>query len=68
MLTLPVPTNPRSLEEQRKNKSSKHQAVFSLDYSTWRSLIDAFEVKEPMIPHRLDEPAGTQVAERGWYT
>jgi len=56
-----------TVEQQRKNKSSKHQAVFSLDYGTWQSLIEAFDIKSPMIPHRQEEEGGAQVGQRGWY-
>lgn len=45
----------------------KHQAVFSLDYGTWEKLVEAFDVTEPMIPHR-DETEGQVVGDRGWYT
>jgi hypothetical protein len=50
--------------EARKKGAMKHQAVFSLDYETWEKLIEAFEIREPMIPHRGEEP-GTQVG-GGW--
>ena len=62
-----VPDSPSTAEDQREKKKGKHQAVFSLDYATWRSLIEAFEIKEPMIPHRQEEST-TQVGKRGWYT
>lgn len=56
----------KSLEEQRKAKTQKHQAVLGIDYATWEGLIKAFDIREPMIPHREDEQP-TQVGQRGWY-
>jgi len=55
-----------SAEEQRASRARKHQAVFSLDYGTWQDLIKAFDITEPMIPHRQDEQP-VQVGSRGWY-
>ncbi|KAK5174718.1 uncharacterized protein LTR77_001800 [Saxophila tyrrhenica] len=58
---------PSTLEEQRRNKSSKHQAVLALDYGVWQQLTEAFGAGEPLIPHR--EEGQTQgVGTRGWYT
>ncbi|KAI5362409.1 putative nse4/EID Nse3/MAGE-binding protein [Septoria linicola] len=60
------PLKPRSVEEQRIQKTTKNQSVFSLDYATWQQLIEAFDIKEPMIPHR-NEDQPTQVTGNGWY-
>ncbi|KAF2836753.1 Nse4-domain-containing protein [Patellaria atrata CBS 101060] len=60
------PSQARSMEEQREKQISRHQAVFSLDWPTWRKLVQAYDIQEPMIPHRNDEQ-GTQVTARGWY-
>ncbi|KAL8805026.1 MAG: hypothetical protein Q9182_002228 [Xanthomendoza sp. 2 TL-2023] len=56
----------RSRDEQATG-TQKHQAVFHLDFETWEDLIDAFDIKESIIPHRQseDEP---QVNASGWYT
>ncbi|KAK4561673.1 hypothetical protein LTR86_004352 [Recurvomyces mirabilis] len=62
-----VISNPTSLQEQRTKKTTRRQAVFSIDYGTWQQLIEAFDIREPMIPHRQDEQQA-QVGERGWYT
>lgn len=53
-----------SAQPKRSKDAMKHQAVFSIDYETWQKLIDAFEISEPMIPHR-GEDAATQ-AVSGW--
>ncbi|KAF4626382.1 hypothetical protein G7Y89_g11781 [Cudoniella acicularis] len=46
--------------------SAKHQAVLALDMATWKQLIEAFDIKEPMIRHREDEEHNS-VGKRGWY-
>ncbi|OKL64705.1 hypothetical protein UA08_00657 [Talaromyces atroroseus] len=33
----------------------KHQIIFSLDFELWQDLIDSFNIKESIIPHRDDE-------------
>lgn len=48
----------------RKKDAMKHQAVFSLDYRTWLDLIEAFDITEPMIPHRGEDTASQLVG--GW--
>jgi hypothetical protein len=65
MLICIVPSAPFSLQEQRDKHVQKHQAVFSLDWPTWKKLIDAFDIKEPLIPHRA--PEQTALAAGGWY-
>ena len=67
----PVPTNPdattpRTAAELKEHGIHKHQAVFHLDFPTWRDLVDTFDIKDCIIPHRqLDE--GAQVGATGWY-
>ncbi|KAL9042605.1 MAG: hypothetical protein Q9180_000493 [Flavoplaca navasiana] len=67
--TLPtlIPRERKSRDEQQATGTQKHQAVFHLDYDTWEDLIDAFDIKDSIIPHRQseDEP---QVTASGWYT
>jgi hypothetical protein len=57
-------------EAQRKGLQ-KHQAVFSLDFDTWEKLIEVFDIKECLIPHREEDedvqPARRAVA-TGWYS
>ena len=59
------PSQSRSLSEQREQNVSKHQAVFSLDWATWQGLVEAFQIEDPLIPHRDDEHEA--VTARGWY-
>ena len=59
-------TEPPTLNERRDKGSSRHQAIFSLEFTTWKKLIRAFDIEEPIIAHR-DEEHGTQVGSRGWY-
>ncbi|KAK5137870.1 hypothetical protein LTR08_006639 [Meristemomyces frigidus] len=61
-----MPREATSLEKQRELRTKKHQAVFAIDYATWAQLIEAFDIREPMIPHREDEQP-TQMGARGWY-
>ncbi|KAI5464542.1 Nse4 C-terminal-domain-containing protein [Mariannaea sp. PMI_226] len=50
-----------------RHSASKHQAILSMDMETWRDIIDTFDIKEPMIPHR-QETAITGPGARGWYS
>ncbi|KAL8851164.1 MAG: hypothetical protein Q9221_003884 [Calogaya cf. arnoldii] len=67
--TLPtlIPRERRSRDEQQATGTQKHQAVFHLDYDTWEDLIDAFDIKESIIPHRQSEDEA-EVNASGWYT
>jgi hypothetical protein len=40
--------------------------VLSIDYTTWKMFIEAFDIKEPLIPHRETEEE--RVAPGGWYS
>ncbi|KAL8902941.1 MAG: hypothetical protein Q9207_004264 [Kuettlingeria erythrocarpa] len=66
--TLPtlIPIERNSREEQTAG-AQKHQAVFHLDFDTWEDLIDAFDIRASVIPHRQDEEQ-PQVNATGWYT
>ncbi|KAL8678547.1 MAG: hypothetical protein Q9186_005092 [Xanthomendoza sp. 1 TL-2023] len=57
----------RSRDEQATTGTQKHQAVFHLDFDIWEDLIDAFDIKESIIPHRQSEEE-PQVNASGWYT
>lgn len=50
-----------------RNGAMRHQAIMSIDFATWRDLIDAFEIKTPMIPHR-EEEENTGPGAKGWYS
>ncbi|OCK82960.1 Nse4-domain-containing protein [Lepidopterella palustris CBS 459.81] len=65
---LPIlsPSDPRKVSEHQAQGISKHQAVFSIDWPMWQNLVKAFDIKEPLIPHRNDDK-GTAVTARGWY-
>ncbi|KAI4183815.1 MAG: hypothetical protein L6R41_005171 [Letrouitia leprolyta] len=66
--TLPtlVPLERKSRDEQAVG-AQKHQAVFHLDFEMWEELVEAFQIKESMIPHRESEEQ-PQVTSSGWYT
>ncbi|KAG8627399.1 hypothetical protein KVT40_004882 [Elsinoe batatas] len=54
-------------EDARGSDRTKHQAVFGIDYKTWQDLIEAYDIKESLIPHR-EEGGQTQLGRGGWYT
>ncbi|KAF1961721.1 Nse4-domain-containing protein [Byssothecium circinans] len=64
-LPLLAPAVSRNLEEHRQYNIEKHQAIFSIDFPTWRDLIEAYDITEPLIPHRVAEEAN--IAPGGWY-
>lgn len=44
----------------------RHQAVFHLDFEVWDDLIDAFDIKDSIIPHRRTGEE-VQLGATGWY-
>ncbi|KAM5471827.1 hypothetical protein MauCBS54593_003233 [Microsporum audouinii] len=50
-----LPAEPLRPSEAREQGIQKHQAVFGLDFDTWAQLIETFDIKDPLIPHRDDE-------------
>ena len=56
----------RTPEEIQRDNPSKHQAVFHLDYETWEDIIETFEIKESIIPHRQSDEVA-QISASGWY-
>lgn len=59
------PCEPHTIQQQRELQIEKRQAVFSIDWSTWQELIEAFDVRKSLIPHRL--PEETNMSANGWY-
>ncbi|CAI6337272.1 unnamed protein product [Periconia digitata] len=64
-LPLLAPEKARNINEQRQGNVEKHQAIFSIDYPTWKNLVKAYDITEPLIPHRQQEEAN--IAPGGWY-
>jgi len=60
-------TEPRGREEIAEKGISKHQAIIDIDMASWQELIEVFEIKEPMIPHR-EEVEQVNFGARGWYS
>lgn len=56
----------RPAAQIQKENISKHQAVFHLDYETWEDIIEAYDIKESIIPHRQSDEVA-QVSASGWY-
>ncbi|KAJ5512500.1 hypothetical protein N7463_002052 [Penicillium fimorum] len=55
---------PFAPSEAQKKGVQKHQAVFSLDHETWEELIDVFNIKDSIIPHREEKQQETGTS---WY-
>ncbi|KAI1472510.1 uncharacterized protein F4812DRAFT_15642 [Daldinia caldariorum] len=49
-----------------KHRAQKQQAVFSIDMKTWRDIVDAFNITEPIIEHRKEQSLQGP-GSRGWY-
>ncbi|KAH3907943.1 hypothetical protein HBH56_183190 [Parastagonospora nodorum] len=64
-LPLLMPAKAHEMSDAREANIQKNQAVLSIDYTTWKMFIQAFDIKEPLIPHRENEEAN--VAPGGWY-
>jgi non-structural maintenance of chromosomes element 4 len=45
----------------------RHQSILSIDMPTWREVIEVFDIKEPLIPHRQEQQTGGPGA-KGWYS
>ena len=56
----------RSRQQIHDESITKHQAVFHLDHKTWLDIIEAFDIKESIIPHRQSDEV-TQLSASGWY-
>ncbi|KAK1768693.1 Non-structural maintenance of chromosomes element 4 A [Phialemonium atrogriseum] len=50
-----------------RHGAMRHQAVMSIDMTTWRDIVDAFDIREPMIEHRREHTESGPGA-RGWYS
>ncbi|KAG0650346.1 Non-structural maintenance of chromosome element 4 [Hyphodiscus hymeniophilus] len=60
------PTVPRTKAQIEEEGAHKHQSVIALDMAQWEELIELFDIKEPMIKHRVEE-GHTAVGATGWY-
>ncbi|CAN9163219.1 unnamed protein product [Alternaria alternata] len=65
-LPLLQPADPSAVSEHRERDVQKHQAIFSIDFPTWRMFIEAYDITTPLIPQRQVEDS--TVAASGWYT
>ncbi|KAG2417339.1 hypothetical protein HFD88_008558 [Aspergillus terreus] len=60
-------SKPYAPSEAQKKGIQKHQSVFSLDFETWRDLIEVYGIKESIIEHR-NEQEEQETTARGWYS
>jgi hypothetical protein len=51
--------------EAQRQGIKKQQAIFSLDFETWQELVDEFDIKKCIIPHREEIEAETNQAWSG---
>ncbi|KAI0201875.1 hypothetical protein F4808DRAFT_459631 [Astrocystis sublimbata] len=61
------PTANQDPSSTTKRDAERHQAVLSLDMQMWQDIIKAFNITEPIIPHRQEESVKGPGA-RGWYS
>jgi len=71
-LTNPFPAEhtPRDESEEAstaRRGALRHQQILSIDMPTWREAIEAFDIKQSMIPHRKEQALGGPGA-KGWYS
>ncbi|KAK8159289.1 putative nuclear protein Qri2/Nse4 [Phyllosticta citrichinensis] len=59
------PADSGGRSEQEAAAAQRYQAVFSLNIPTWKKLIRAYDIREPMITHRQEDQSSRTV--RGWY-
>ncbi|RDA84909.1 hypothetical protein CP532_0449 [Ophiocordyceps camponoti-leonardi (nom. inval.)] len=64
-----APVNREEAEDEgaTRHGASKHQAVLSMDMKTWREIVRALNLTEPMIEHRR-EAASAGPGARSWYS
>ncbi|RDL41532.1 Nse4-domain-containing protein [Venustampulla echinocandica] len=59
-------TEPRSKKGSNDHTPAKHQAVLALDMASWKTIIEIFDIRKPMIRHR-EEEEHSAIGKRGWY-
>ncbi|KAL4808714.1 Nse4 C-terminal-domain-containing protein [Aspergillus unguis] len=64
LLTL-HPATPFAPSEAQRRGIQKRQSVFSLDFDTWKDVIETYEIDQCIIPHRQEEENNTAT---GWYS
>lgn len=53
-------------KRKARGEQAKHQAILSMDMALWKELIDVFDIKDSIIPHR-EEEEHSNVGKKGWY-
>ena len=62
----PLSTEVNATQKPERNVT-RHQAFMSLDMQTWKDVIEAFGIKEPLIPHR-QEKVHHSIGAGQWYS
>ncbi|KAI9367685.1 putative nuclear protein Qri2/Nse4 [Aspergillus egyptiacus] len=53
------PSKPYAPSEAQRRGVQKHQSVFSLDFDTWKDIVEAYNIHKCIIPHRQEEEHDT---------
>jgi hypothetical protein len=53
LIIIPGAAEP-SRRQGAENGVARRQAVLGMDVASWKELIDVFDIKQPMIPHRKE--------------
>lgn len=61
----PDPSIPFAPSEAQRRGVQKRQSVFSLDFDTWKAVIEAYGIDQCIVPHREEEENNTAT---GWYS
>ncbi|RAO68749.1 uncharacterized protein BHQ10_004761 [Talaromyces amestolkiae] len=61
------PSTPYAPLEAQQRGIQKHQLIWSLNFEIWQQLVETFDIKESIIPHRNDEEFQRQ-NQHGWYS
>ncbi|KAI3004037.1 hypothetical protein CBS147346_5027 [Aspergillus niger] len=56
---------PHAPSEAQRLGIKKRQAIFTLDFETWQELVQVYDIKDPIIPHREEETQNTAQSWQG---
>ncbi|OJI81964.1 hypothetical protein ASPTUDRAFT_125634 [Aspergillus tubingensis CBS 134.48] len=56
---------PHAPSEAQRKGIKKRQAIFTLDFETWQELIQVYDIKDSIIPHREEETQNTAQSWQG---
>jgi hypothetical protein len=53
-------------DSRQQRTGLRNQTVFALDHHTYYGLLEAYDIREPLIPHR-EQAGAMQMGPSGWY-